>query len=272
MNAIEKLLIKYGASSAGTLPFTSCDIINEKLVRKIGFSPKSVCIATLPYYTPACDNYRIISSYSLSYDYHNLIQRIGNEVVREAKLMFPTQNFVCFGDHSPINEKTAAAKAGLGIIGAHSLLITPMHSSYVFLFEIFTNLDLEYVNYEIQHCEMCGKCKQICPSKLSNNGKCVSEITQKKGSLTTEEEILIYAVNSAWGCDMCQMVCPHTIKAIENKTIYTSMDWFYNNIIPVPSIESINDTDDFVKRAYSWRGKPTILRNIDILNKKDVSE
>ena len=57
--------------------------------------------------------------------------------------------------------------------------------------------------------------------------------------------------------------------AIKNKTIYTPIDFFKEDLTAVLSREEIeNMTDEeFACRAYSWRKKQTILRNLDILAK-----
>lgn len=272
MERLISVLRKSGSADAAVIKFSDCEIINERLATGLGFNPRSVIICTLPYYTHFCDEERSVSAYALAYDYHRLISEIGTSAVAEAKMLFPEANFRIFGDHSPINEKNAAAKAGLGIIGAHSMLITPKHSSFVFLFELFTDLECDAIAGEIQYCENCGKCIEACPGFLSEQGECLSAVTQKKGKLSHEEKLLIRKYKFAWGCDICQMVCPHTIRAIKSGEIYTESKWFNNKVISNPNELSVNDEDDFKLRAYSWRGKNTILRNINILNEADKVE
>lgn len=265
MKRLIDLLKIYSGGDASAIKYSDCDIINERIAANIGFVPKSVIISTLPYYTRFCNEPKTVSAYALAYDYHILIKNIGEIILPKAKKMFPQNNFAFFGDHSPINEKNAAAKAGLGIIGMHSLLITPNHSSYVFLFELITDIECHNVARKIEYCENCGKCKEACPSFLSSRGDCLSAITQKKGELSDDEKLLIKNNNSVWGCDICQTVCPHTVNAITNGSIYTELKWFNNNVISCPDAVSVNNVDDFKMRAYSWRGKNTILRNIDLL-------
>ena len=260
---------KCGVADVAIINYEDCEIINERLASNIGFAPKSVYICTVPYYTKFCNEIKTVSAYALAYDYHTLIQNIGEAVVANAKSIFPSNNFRFFGDHSPINEKKAAAKAGLGIIGAHSLLITPEYSSYVFLCELFTDLDCDAAAQEIKYCENCGRCINACPGFLSGTCDCLSSITQKKGELSEEEKELIRKYKTVWGCDICQEVCPHTIKAIKNGEIYTNVNWFESNVITCPDEESINNVTDFGSRAYSWRGINTIMRNINILNEVD---
>jgi len=266
MKRLIQIMIECGASSASAIKYDDCDIINPRLSEKIPFTPKSVFIGTIPYYTHFCDEHKTVSSYALAYDYHTYIKNLGEAIIEMAKRVYPNANFVCFGDHSPINEKIAAAKAGLGIIGEHSLLITPIHSSFVFLFEIITDIECNIVAQAVSYCEKCGKCINACPSDISDKRTCLSAITQKKGELTDEEALLINKSSCAWGCDICQEVCPYTIRAKERGTIYTNDPWFNSKVLNCPSAETVECESDFKSRAYSWRGTATILRNLNIIN------
>ncbi len=267
MHELERILIGAGAAKAGLIPYSCCRVINSRLVSRLGFEPKSVCIGIIPYYTHHCDTPKTVSAYALAHDYHKYIAEIGNKAIEACREAFPANNFAFFGDHSPIAEKEAAAKAGLGIIGRHSLLITPEYSSYVFLAEIITDIECARLPAETQFCKDCGACISACPGFLSGICECLSAITQKKGELTDEEAEMLSAYNYAWGCDICQEVCPHTIAAKTSGSIYTDTEWFNGNIVANPDPETVNDEKDFINRAYSWRGKSVILRNIEILNK-----
>ena len=101
--------------------------------------------------------------------------------------------------------------------------------------------------------------------------KCLSSVTQKKGELTEDEITLIKKYGCAWGCDICQEVCPYTESAIKNNTIFTSIDFFKNDLTPSlhsHEIEAMSD-EQFSKRAYSWRGKSVISRNLRIIEGKE---
>jgi epoxyqueuosine reductase QueG len=97
--------------------------------------------------------------------------------------------------------------------------------------------------------------------------KCLSSITQKRGNLTDDEINEIKKYSCAWGCDICQNVCPHTQKAAQNGTIYTEVDFFKTqrtSYLTSNMIEEMNN-EEFSERAYSWRGKKVILRNLTLL-------
>lgn len=272
MERMKETIKNCGAADVGFLAFDDCEIINQRLKNSINFQPRTVVLGIVPYYTPFCDESRKVSAYALAHDYHLLLRQICERAVSELKAVYPEYNFMPFGDHSPINEKLAAAKAGLGIIGDHSLLITERYSSFVFIFEIITDMELDVPAGEIKNCDHCGACKAVCPADFTDKKSCVSAITQKKGDLTESEAELIKKTDCAWGCDLCQLVCPHTLKARKEKTIYSDSIWFNSNIVKEPNAQTVADTDDFCLRAYSWRGESTILRNIALLDEKSNSK
>ena len=267
MRKITKIIKELGAAEVGVLPYTECEIVNANLDKKLSFLPRSVFIGIVPYYTHICESPHTVSAYALAHDYHKHLFDICNKATEELIKLYPEAHFAGFADHSPINEKLAAAKAGLGIIGDRSLLITEKYSSFVFLFEILTDLQFDVPVHDIKHCEHCGACKSACPANIDDKKTCLSAITQKKGDLTDEEIELIKSNGFVWGCDICQLACPHTLNAISKNTIYSDSTWFNSDIISSPNETTVADIDDFKMRAYSWRGPQTILRNISILNK-----
>ena len=108
-----------------------------------------------------------------------------------------------------------------------------------------------------------------CPMNIEGCD-CLSAISQKKGKLTEEERNLLIKYDTVWGCDICQEVCPHTKRAISEKSIYTPIDFFYQNRIELLTKEKIMSMsdDEFSSRAFSWRGRETIMRNIELFEKK----
>ena len=62
------------------------------------------------------------------------------------------------------------------------------------------------------------------------------------------------------------------IKAKQDGTLYTDHSWFNYNINLTPTQESISNSNDFLNRAYSWRGEKTIVRNLLILDKNETNE
>ena len=89
-------------------------------------------------------------------------------------------------------------------------------------------------------------------------------MTQKKGDLTDAEKEHLLHYGSVWGCDICQEVCPHTVSAIRAGTIFTPIPYFERDAIPHLSLQILDEMSDatFSERAYAWRGRETIRRNL----------
>lgn len=252
----------------GIIPLADCRLLRPYLLERAGIGDGSVILFAVPYFSPAClSPDRNISSYAVSRDYHGYFEQLFDELLPLLRERFPQARFAAYSDHSPIAEVEAAAKAGLGVIGKNQLLLTEKYSSYVFLGEIITDLKTDIPAGEIRTCINCGACTKHCP--MERIGSCLSALTQKKGTLTEEEEAIIANHGSAWGCDLCQEYCPYTRRAIDKRTIFSPIPFFAENTISHLTqavVQAMNDTE-FSSRAYAWRGRNTVLRNLSILEK-----
>lgn len=267
---LAELLTERGIDLFGFLPLGACVIQRKYLLERVGIGDGSIAIFAMPYYTSACDSPKNLSSYAVSKDYHRYFQALSEELLGLLRAEFPEHRFAAFADHSPINEREAAAMAGIGILGKNGLLITKKYSSFVFLGEIITDAFFEADVQEIKHCHACGACEAACPLARGEISTCLSEITQRKTSLSPCEEEALQKYNTAWGCDLCQEACPYTKRAKKQGTIYTPLAFFEKDTRPMLSREAISQTDDseFALRAYSWRGREVISRNLALLEKR----
>ncbi len=267
-------LYALGIDTVGALPLGKCRITRAYKLKNKGFDELdglSVIMLAIPYYTEHKE--KNISSYCIPRDYHAYCNDLFDDLLPRLRAHFDGYIFRGFADDSPIDERHAAALAGLGIIGDNGMLITEKYSSYVFLAEIVTDLPITFDGeYEIKHCEGCGMCKKACP--MGEIGQCLSALTQKKGELEAYETDAIRRYGYAWGCDICQEACPHTAKAKNNGTIYTEIDFFKEHLTPILTSRLINEMSDgdFSSRAYSWRKKDTVRRNLSILEDKEKFE
>ena len=271
---ISQLLAKQNIDCFAPVPLSKCKIIKKYLLEKADISTNSGCafMIAVPYVVKD-DIEGNISEYAKSRDYHLFFASLFGEILPVLREEFPEYKFGGFADHSPIDEINAAALAGLGIIGSNGLLITEKYSSLVFVGEIITDAPLECEVHEIRLCEDCGLCKSSCPTSCDKTG-CLSAVTQKKGELSKDEISLILNNGSAWGCDICQKVCPHTKKALKNGSLYSNVPFFQSERTPSLTYALVADMSDdfFNKRAYSWRGKAPLLRNLKILENSDAGD
>lgn len=270
LDYIKKELFTFGIDTVGAIPLNNCMIVREHKLKNKNFTEYeklSVIMFAIPYYTE--HSKKNISSYCIPRDYHTYCKMLFDSVIPSLEAHFEGYRFEGFADDSPINERDAAAIAGLGLIGDNGMLITEKYSSYVFLAEIITDLPIQTNINKITHCESCGICKKACP--MTEIGECLSALTQKKGELTLDEIGMIKKHRSAWGCDLCQESCPYTVRAKNNGTIYTQIDFFKNDLTPILTKQLIENMSDesFSLRAYSWRKKETILRNLSILEENN---
>ena len=257
----------------GVLPIEECRIQKQYLFKD--FVPKSVICFLVPYYTQEGDN---VSKYAVSRDYHLFMKQIFERLSIAFKREFPENEVHGFADHSPIYELEAAAKCGLGFVGENGLIINEKHSSFVFVGDVFTDIDAKSLGYtsaeEIKRCIKCGKCKEVCPTEalLDYSKPCLSAITQKKGVLSEQELSLMIKNNTVWGCDICQNVCPYTEAAIKKGTIQTPIKFFYEDRIHKLSSEILDNMSDeeFNTRAYAWRKRDTIRRNLILTEKANA--
>ena len=246
----------------GAVSYSELAVINKRAEGRIRFTPKSVIVFLLPYYLEECEN---ISKYAASRDYHIAVKEITARIIESLSAELPNNQFMGFGDISPIDERYAAAKAGLGVIGDNGLLINEKYGSYVFLCEIITDAAVSdlggEVNGQIQGCLHCGKCKAACPTGIlrGDGESCLSEITQRKGELSDYELGLMRKCGTVWGCDICQDVCP-----LNKKRTKTPIEFFYEKRVQRLTEEllaSLSD-DEFSERAFSWRGRAVLERNL----------
>ena len=256
-----------------TLPFSLCRVTNAHLYEKHGFQPESVLVFLIPYYAVTPDNF---SAYAAAEDYHFYAKGLFERLKQSLKQAFPDGDFFGFSDHSPIDERDAAIRAGLGVYGKNRLLISKEYGTYQFIGEILSTLPAERFGdvtaSPFTLCIGCGACLSACPTGLlrGESTECLSAITQKKGALSEEEAALMRRVGTAWGCDECQKVCPYVKEAAHLGTLKTDIPFFKNNLITHLDTETVNGMSDdvFSRRAFAWRGRETVLRNTKILEEK----
>jgi epoxyqueuosine reductase len=100
--------------------------------------------------------------------------------------------------------------------------------------------------------------------------ECLSSLSQKKGALTENEAEMLVKYNTAWGCDICQSVCPHTERGVASGSAFTPIEFFWQMRTPHLTYSQVLNMSDeeFALRAYSWRKRETVLRNLLLFEDK----
>ncbi len=265
-NLLCKLLIKHNIDLFAPVALRNCQIKKGYLLERAKISDGTVIVMAVPYLSrEAFFSERNVSLYAAPRDYHLFFEDLFDEILPILQNSFPNNKFAAFADHSPIDEVDTALKAGLGILGDNGMLITKEYSSFVFLGEIITDMNIPTKLHEIKRCEGCGKCSAACKGGSEcKKDSCISHLSQSKGEITQALRSAITASGLVWGCDDCSLACPHTKEAIRCGSAFTNINFFNTDIIPYLTSELLNrmSDGDFAKRAYSWRKKDVVLRNV----------
>ncbi|MCI9413653.1 MAG: epoxyqueuosine reductase [Clostridiales bacterium] len=213
---------------------------------------------------------RNLSRYACVPDYHQTAGRVLSDVAKALEEAFPANVFEPFIDNSPLPEVTAAALAGLGVVGDNGLLIHPVYGSYVFIGALVTDWamaggEADEEPAPLPRCPGCGRCAEACPAGVLHPGgrgpddrdRCLSALTQKKGELTKEEERLIRTGGLVWGCDRCQEVCPLNRRAV--CAPHPCFGGIYAPILTPRELDALQG------KAYGWRGRKVPERNLRLL-------
>lgn len=229
--------------------------------RRVPPTAKSAILCLFPYFTGEQPQ-RNLSYYAVIPDYHQLAGEMLQETCTLLAAHYPQNSFVPFVDTSPIDEVKTAALCGLGNIGQNALLINKEYGPLCFIGSILTDLAAPAVIREDNEgCTHCGRCVKACPADAIsptgiNPSLCLSALTQQKKDLSPDQIVLIRRNKLAWGCDHCSLACPIPKKP-------TPIKEFYGQIVPTATPQNLDEL--MSNRAFSYRGKKVMLRNLEIL-------
>lgn len=277
---LKQLLSPLEIPLMGVMSFNDItELVECRAKERLPENSKSVIMFGFPYYIELddkiIDNHNVCR-YAMLVDYHKYIPNVLENAVELLSKKYGG-NCAIFSDISPIPEVDAACKAGLGFLGKNGMLINNEYGSYILLGEIVTDLEIEIDEpLEQKSCCQCMKCLFSCPNGaiLSPCGdkenaeinityeSCLSEISQRKGELTEEEQDLIRETGIVWGCDQCQDVCPHNSNIKQ-----TPIKAFLEDIEPILNFENL----DILKktRPYGYKGTTLLTRNLNLIFNKD---
>ena len=176
---------------------------------------KTVISFLYNYYTPQQQQYKDspkISKYAYSTDYHFVVKDKLKQLLHYINDTIGEVHGRAFVDSAPVMERAWAKKSGLGWTGKHTLLINKQQGSYFFLGELIIDLELEPDPPIKDYCGTCTACIDACPTNAItpywvDGSKCISYLTiELKDEIP--QEFKGKMDNWAFGCDICQQVCP----------------------------------------------------------------
>lgn len=154
-----------------------------------------------------------VSRYALGRDYHKVLRNKLQAFAERIGEQIAAHDFRVFTDSAPVMEIPLAVKAGLGWRGKHTLLLNRERGSLFFLGEIYTSLLLAQSAAQSSHCGSCTACIDVCPTRAItaphrlDARRCISYLTiELKDSIP--QEFAGKMDGWAFGCDVCQQVCP----------------------------------------------------------------
>lgn len=172
-----------------------------------------------------------LSTYAYGRDYHKVLRKRLKPLMEFITKEYGEVAMRAFVDSGPVMEKAWAQRAGVGWVGKHTnVILSPKGSSatpaqgrgdneqgsggsFFFLCEIITDLELEPDPPATDHCGTCRRCIDACPTNaiikpyVVDGSKCISYFTiELEGAIP--EAVSGKFDNWAFGCDICQQVCP----------------------------------------------------------------
>ncbi|HRO99253.1 MAG TPA: tRNA epoxyqueuosine(34) reductase QueG [Flavobacteriales bacterium] len=153
-----------------------------------------------------------LSTYAYGRDYHKVVKKRLKPLIAFIEEQFGAVDLRAFVDSAPVLEKAWAERAGIGWRGKHTNVIRQGAGSWFFLCELITDLDLEPDAPATDHCGTCRRCIDACPTEAItpygvDGSRCISHLTiELKGAIP--EEFAGRMAGWAFGCDICQQVCP----------------------------------------------------------------
>ncbi len=237
---------------------------------------KSVVSLLLNYYPSQKQNEDAfkISKYAYGTDYHFVIKDKLKALLSFINEAIGEVHGRAFVDSAPVLDKAWAAKSGLGWVGKNSNLLNKNLGSFFFIAELIIDLELIYDSPTQQFCGTCTRCIDACPTDaivapyVVDGSKCISYFTiELKDAIPTNMQGQFD--DWAFGCDVCQDVCPWNRFAKPTKEpAFTPNE----KLISMSKSEWQDLTEEVFNKAFvhsplKRTGHKGLMRNLNFLKK-----
>ena len=156
-----------------------------------------------------------IAKYAYGQDYHEVIKLSLNQMLDALRQKIGPIEGRGFVDSAPVLERSWAWLSGAGWIGKNGNLIQPKNGSFFFIASLIVDLELIYDEpIAKDYCGTCTRCIDACPTDalatpyLIDASKCISYLTIELKDADLPSAFKGKMENWAFGCDICQDVCP----------------------------------------------------------------
>jgi epoxyqueuosine reductase len=232
---------------------------------------KSAIVIAVPYSSerpdaPAGALTNHIARYALGEDYHLVLDRI----LRKLEDELPHARTWRYVDTGPLSDRALGAAAGLGWIGRNGMLIDDEIGSWLFLGTLLTSLENDINSTLVaDRCGACTRCVDACPTSaiLPNrtvaSERCISYATiEHRGALPE-----IDLAGNAFGCDICQEVCPWNGAPAESHPAFAARDEY--RATPITDLLRFEQADFsrlFQRSAIKRARLDGMKRNVEALS------
>jgi epoxyqueuosine reductase len=236
---------------------------------------KSAIVILVPYSpvrpdAPANALSHRIARYALGDDYHDVLDRTLREIEPVVAPYGKTWRYV---DTGPLSDRALATQAGLGWIAKNAMLINEQIGSYTFIGTLLTSLENDLVPDSVaDRCGTCTRCIDACPTNviLPNHTiaseRCISYATiEHRGPLPD-----LPLAGNAFGCDICQEVCPWNNEPSASHPAFLPRDSF--RATPITDLLQYEQADFstlFRKSAVKRARLASMKRNVAALTEEE---
>lgn len=217
---------------------------------------RSAIIVFASYYTEVPEDpgpsHGRVARYAVGRDYHAVLRAKLRELKSRIEAEIGgTLIGKAYTDDVALYEQAFARRAGLGFVGKHTLLIGPdMMGSYLFVAELFSDLELEPDQPFEGTCGKCFRCGDVCPTraivepKSVDAGLCISyqTIENREG---IPRELRSQMGDWVFGCDLCQEVCPYNQRPPRTPWEEFHPESGVGHYLELTSLFDLKDEDEF---------------------------